>query len=613
MASRISFRKGHEGKKKASVSNSMGISLEELYCKLESDYRISKGRNLYFDFFEAKNDSEKVHFNYERELLLSYKDHFKSFLSTNDKAKLAEYCSKRLLIAENIHLLCIYSFSMFHLSKDKKYLFDAISYSEKILQELYLIGEKDNGFEFGELFDFLYPLCKQYNKADKLITIVNEAIINSDSCFHFYILVILNNFIEKQKPVINIKKDFNQESLVKLCLQDYDSETDSRKQERLLDFALNFSKHISNSVLRKKVCETKGDYLISHLTPNDDRNIIIRHYNNSKLVNAIGLYKEAKNEEKRKYAILQYEENKSKLQYIKFTHSISKEEYEKRTLVRKEAIDSISKEGHFQILRALCGFGIDWFCLDADRLYQAVQNQIKEFVYTQFTYAVKSDSYNNKRQCTHEEIILHQLFNFQFRQYAFYIFTQVLAITMKNNTFSFDTLKEDLCRMGFNCFVVHKEHNGERILTTPFNMVENGLHEFLVQHQKFVNGEKTDWRFCISFLSTQFEGIMRIIVKSLEEPIVKERDGDREFITLESLLKTKALKSIFTKEDLLLFSQTYTKVGYNIRNDVAHGLLLPQEYTASKALLVFVSILRLAKGIFNYIHNQQCDNIQDDF
>lgn len=184
---------------------------------------------------------------------------------------------------------------------------------------------------------------------------------------------------------------------------------------------------------------------------------------------------------------------------------------------------------------------------------------------------------------------------------------------MKNNTFSFDTLKEDLCRMGFNSFVVHKEHNGERILTTPFNMVENGLHEFLVQHQKFVNGEKTDWRFCISFLSTQFEGIMRIIVKSLEEPIVKERDGDTEFITLESLLKTKALKSIFTKEDLLLFSQTYTKVGYNIRNDVAHGLLLPQEYTASKALLVFVSILRLAKGIFNYIHNQQCDNIQDGF
>ena len=595
----------------------MGISLEDLYCKLESEYRISKGRNMYFDFFEAKNDSEKVHCNYERTLLLSYKDHFYSLVSTDDKAKLAEYCSQRLQIAENIHLLCVYSFSMFHLAKDKKYLFNAISYSEKILRELYFIGDKDSGFEFGELFKYICPLCKQYNKTDTLINIVKEAIINTESCFHFYILTILNNFAETynkdKKSVFNIKKDFDQEYLTELCLKDYESETDSTIQERLLDFALNFSKHISNRILRKKVCELKGDYLMSHLLPYDDGNIIIPHYNNSKLVNAIGLYKEAKNEEKRKNATLQYEANKSELRYIKFSHSITKEEYEKRIAAMQEIIVSISKGEHFHIFLALCGLGIDWFCLSADRLNQAVQNQIKEFIYTQLTHAVKSDSYNNIRQCSHEEIELHQRFDLQYRQYAFYIFTQVLAITMKNNTFSFDTLKEDLCRLGFDCFVIGKEHNGERIQTVAFDMVENGLNEFFIQHQKFVNGEKADWRFCINFLSTQFEGIMRIIVNCLGEPIVKEKNGNTEFITLECLLKTEVLKSIFTKEDLLLFSQTYTKAGYNIRNDVAHGLLLPQEYTAAKALLVFVSILRLAKGIFNYYHNQKDDNIQDGF
>lgn len=593
----------------------MGISLEELYRKLESKYQITKGRKMYFDFFEAKNDSEKVHFHYEQNLLFSYKDHFKSLVSTDDKAKLAEYCSQRLQIAKNIHLLCVYSFSRFHLAKDKKNLFDAISYSEQIMREFYLVGDKDNGFEFGELFEFLYPLCKQYNKVNTLVNVVNEAIINTDSCFHFYILAVLNNFAEAynrdKKSAINIKKDFDQENLTELCLKDYESETNPIRQKKLLDFALNFSKHISNRVLRKKVCETKGDYLISHLLPYDDKNIIIPHYNSSKLVNAIELYKEAKNEAKRKNATLQYEANKSKLQYIKFTHSISKEEYEKRMLVWKEEIDSISKEGHFQILLALCGYGIDWFCLSADRLSQAVQSQIKECTYHQAFRPIKSDSYNNIRQCSHEEAMLHHCFDFQYRQYAFYIFTQVLAITMKNNTFSFDTLKEDLCRMGFNSFVVYKEHNGERIQTTPFDMVESGLNEFLIQHQRFVNGEKTDWRFCISFLSTQFEGIMRLIVNDLGEPIVKVKDGNTEFVTLEVLLKTKALKSIFTKEDLLLFSQTYTKAGYNIRNDVAHGLLLPQEYTAAKALLVFVSVLRLAK--WTYVYNQQGDNIQDVF
>lgn len=591
----------------------MGISLEELYSKLESDYRISKGRNMYFDFFEAKNDSEKVRFNYERNLLFSYKDHFNSLVSTDDKAQLAEYCSQRLQIVENIHLLCVYSFSMFHLAKDKRYLFDAISFSEKILREFYIVGDKDKGFEFGELFEFLYPLCKQYNKVNSLVSIVNEALVNTDSCFHFYILAVLNNFIEAQNPVINIKKYFNQESLTELCLKDYKRDTKSAGQERLLDFALNFSKHISNSGLRKKVCEIKGDYLMSHLHPYDDENIIIPHYNNSKLINAIGLYKEAKNEKKRKNAILQYEANKSKLRYIKFTHSISKEEYEKRITAMQEVVASISKEGHFNILLALWGLGVDWFCLDADRIYQAVQNQIKELAYTRLTYVTKSDSYNNIRQCSHEEIILHQIFDLFYRQYVFYIFTQVLAITMKNNTFSFDTLKDDLCRIGFNSVPVFKEYNGERIETTPFDMVENGISDFLIQHQRFVNGEKADWRFCISFLSTQFEGIMRIIVGKLGDPIVKVNNGNTELITLEALLKTEALKSIFTKEDLLLFSQTYTKAGYNIRNDIAHGLLLPQEYTATKALLVFVSVLRLAKGLFNYYHNQQSDNPKDNF
>ena len=591
----------------------MVVSSEELYRKLETEYRISIDIDGYFDLLHVKNDSVLVSFNQERCLLYSYKGHTLSILSEDSKLELAEYCTQRLQITQNIHLMCIYSFSMFHLSGNTEYLFNAISYSLKIMQEFYLIGDEDNGFEFRELFEFLYPLCKQYKKASPLINIVKEAITNTESCFHRYILAALSNFVETykkdKKSVPNVKKDFDQENLTELCLRDYENETDSTMQERLLDFALNFSKHISNRNLRKKVCELKGDYLMSHLLPYDDNNIIIPHYNNSKLVNAIGLYKEAKNEEKKKNAILKYEANKNELRYIKVSHSITKEKYEKRVAIMQEIIDFISRGEHFYIFLELCGLDIDWFCLSADRLNQAVQKQIKEFTYIQLTHAVKCDSYNNKRQCKHEEIILHQLFDFRYRKYAFYIFTQVLAITMKNNTFSFDTLKEDLCRMGFNSFVVHKEYNGGRIQTTPFVMVENGLHEFLIQHQKFVNGEKTDWRFCISFLSTQFEAIMRLIVNYLGKPIVKEKDGNTEFVTLEVLLKTEVLKSIFTKEDLLLFSQIYTKAGYNIRNDVAHGLLLPQEYTATKALLVFVSVLRLAKGTFYYVHNQQDNNI----
>ena len=146
----------------------MVISSEELYRKLETEYRISIDVDRYFDSLQVKNNNVLVSLNKERCLLYSYKGHTLSFLSTDNKLKLAEYCTQRLQITKNIHLMCIYSFSMFHLSGNKKYLFDAISYSKQIMQEFYLVGDKDNGFEFGELFEFLYPLCKQYNKADTL-------------------------------------------------------------------------------------------------------------------------------------------------------------------------------------------------------------------------------------------------------------------------------------------------------------------------------------------------------------------------------------------------------------------------------------------------------------
>ena len=65
---------------------------------------------------------------------------------------------------------------------------------------------------------------------------------------------------------------------------------------------------------------------------------------------------------------------------------------------------------------------------------------------------------------------------------------------------------------------------------------------------------------------------------------------------LEQLLNQKVLARVFDQEDLLLFKQTFTNEGFNIRNDVAHGLLMPEEYTPYRALLVFLSILRLAKA-----------------
>lgn len=53
---------------------------------------------------------------------------------------------------------------------------------------------------------------------------------------------------------------------------------------------------------------------------------------------------------------------------------------------------------------------------------------------------------------------------------------------------------------------------------------------------------------------------------------------------LDQLLNQKVLTQVFDQDDLLLFKQTFTNEGYNIRNDVAHGLLMPEEYTPYRGL-----------------------------
>ena len=100
----------------------------------------------------------------------------------------------------------------------------------------------------------------------------------------------------------------------------------------------------------------------------------------------------------------------------------------------------------------------------------------------------------------------------------------------------------------------------------------------------------------MDFLTPRFELIIRSIASVLSVPVVKQlRNGETQFITLENILANPKLKVIFNEDDILLFKQTFTKDGLNIRNEVAHGLLLPQDYNSLIALYVFLSVLRLCK------------------
>lgn len=142
-----------------------------------------------------------------------------------------------------------------------------------------------------------------------------------------------------------------------------------------------------------------------------------------------------------------------------------------------------------------------------------------------------------------------------------------------------------------------------------YDIVGKGLEDFIRQtNESFNKNPKVDWRFCVDFLTPKFELIIRSIASVLSIPVVKSlRNGETQFITLENILANPKLKVIFNDDDILLFKQTFTKDGLNIRNEVAHGLLLPQDYNSRIALHVFLSVLRLCKiaDFMEVQYNQQ--------
>ena len=149
-------------------------------------------------------------------------------------------------------------------------------------------------------------------------------------------------------------------------------------------------------------------------------------------------------------------------------------------------------------------------------------------------------------------------------------------------------------------------NRGDSVINyTWFSLIDIGIREFFKQLQKAVKMKQTDWRFTIDFLVPKFEAIFREIVENAGGDITKVKEnGDSDLKPLEDLFASSIIKEIFNEDDIFLFRHTFTKVGWNIRNNVAHGLYKSFDYTLSKAILVFLCILRLNK-VTIYIVNSK--------
>lgn len=127
--------------------------------------------------------------------------------------------------------------------------------------------------------------------------------------------------------------------------------------------------------------------------------------------------------------------------------------------------------------------------------------------------------------------------------------------------------------------------------------VEPALRHYFAEMERARQeaGYQPDLMLCIDSLTLKMEAILRHFCRSLDPPIAtnrRGRDGDQQEKTLEEIIQSVEEYSGPDAGYWLRF--IFTKEGWNVRNNVAHGFMNPADYGPGVMQAVILGLLVLA-------------------
>jgi hypothetical protein len=238
-----------------------------------------------------------------------------------------------------------------------------------------------------------------------------------------------------------------------------------------------------------------------------------------------------------------------------------------------------------------------------EKIKNSVNKQIEQQITQQFLGSVLVDINNNTTSVSSEGLGMHQYYHIFLQNHTLPFLTELLKRAIDRRKLNYAKLRKALRKTAFGILFEDTRGSG-KIEYSWFSLIDIGIQEFLKQFLKEIKQKPADWRFSVEFLSLKFEAILRDIIQFAGGEVTSVREnGDTELLLLDKLLDSVVIKEVFNEDDVFLFRHTFTKIGLNIRNNVAHGLYKPSDYTLSKAFPVFLSVLRLNK-VTRYLVNK---------
>lgn len=508
------------------------------------------------------------------------------------KTEVIAYCTQRLIETQNQHLLARYNYALLVMTKNNLYANGAIRAYFKIA-DIYLKESKTDTqfvFEFLDTVKGLLQLCISYNK-DKLGDWIAylKKVLDQDYSNRLK-TGILGIFVDERTFKA---KDI--QILPDKCLEIYNEIEDDNGKERVLEIGLKLSQRLNDNDKMHSFAELLGDIALLDIQEYDTVNMAISHMNEIVYQKAITYYKLAKNEDKVRATTLRLEENRTHHQYPRIPIYINVGNQELFIKGLNELVKEVLKKSLFEILYPICRYNSSSLLITYEQI-EKYASKMNDYQDISCFEAVNVDKWGNKHPTTHKASCICHSFCSWFRYSTLLYIPILLCNCIKYKKQNIRQFRGALKKVGLLISIPVKRSGGY-VHIPLYDIVGKGLEDFIKQNREsFKDNSKADWRFSIDFLTPKFEFILRSIASILGIPVIKtQKGGEVQFVALEKILLDPKLKDIFDDDDILLFKHTFTKHGLNVRNNVAHGIYLPEDYTKEIAVLVFLSVLRLCK------------------
>lgn len=587
------------------------MTKEQLYDKLEHEFKLIHDNFKYMKLLQTDDEELGQIARFENILLEGDMVSLVKYWTEDVKDAIKTYCEKRYAETQNNHLKAKYGWGLWTIGGKKN--FQLLSKTVDQILDILETYLKDSDFEhastFCHYYKRIYPHSLKLGKTERILALMEKVMLLGTETLKFHALSMVyhqekeDELIREQwegyedKEQVQYLKKMDAHLLAKACLELAEKETEDLKYGQIVKWAVLFAGNTNDGPMKKEAYEKLGDYKMTHLFPEQEGNLAPPHQNDFLLREAMHCYSEAGNKEKLKQATLAYEANQPKKRYIKFTKTTTIDEVNKKIDEQNKYITATVEKGTNSIFFHLLGYGgIDVFFPSRKMMPQVKENG-KKMLYQTMMGAAIEDSFHNSRETTHEKVMTFQIAENFYRNTSFDVYVCVISSGLRARTLSIEILKEVMVELGFGLEVNKTDADGRVIGTSYWDRIEIAMRDFLCLIEDYTERKEVDWRYCLTFLSTQFEGLLRDVITKLGGTTTRiKKEKDTELIPLEGLLNSQCLNKVFSEDDLLMFKMAFTKDGYNIRNDVAHGMLLPQEYNSKRAMLVFVSIIRLTKA-----------------